>query len=68
VKVRRDNVSAYLDGKLVTEWKPAESDLGTYHSWSFRKEAALGLGSYSNVVEFYKIEITEFSGKGRRLR
>ncbi len=61
-------MSAYLDGKLVTEWKPTENDLGTYHSWSFRKEAALGVGSFSNVVDFTKIEVTEISGKGKRLR
>jgi len=68
VKVRKDSVGAYLDGKLITEWKPSETDLGAYKPWALRKETVLGLGSYGNVVEFYKLEVVEVSGKGKRLR
>ena len=62
MEVRRDEVRAFLDGKLVYAHKTDFADLGMGYRM-MTDEAALGLGSYSPMI-IYGIEVTELSGPG----
>ncbi len=67
VEVRKDGVKAYLDGKLISQWK-TYSDLSMNSSWSLRDEKRLGIATYKTAIAFQKIEVVEISGKGKVLR
>jgi len=64
VKVRAGGVKAWLDGKMISEWKTDYSDLDIYADWKLRDPALLGLGSWNSTTFFHKVEILEVSGKG----
>jgi hypothetical protein len=68
VQVRKDKVSAYFDGKLISEWKTDYADMELHNNWKPFKIQRLGLGSYNNLVHFYDIKIREMTGKGKLLR
>jgi hypothetical protein len=63
VHVRRDSISASIDGKLVAEYKTDGRDVGSY-GWWFVGENTLGIGSETPTI-FDAIEIREIRGQGR---
>jgi hypothetical protein len=64
VQVRKGSVSAYLDGKLVVEYKTEGSDLGLTKHWSIG-ERFLGLGTEGTKTVFQIVEVREISGSGK---
>ncbi|HZE96364.1 MAG TPA: hypothetical protein VE981_05030 [Planctomycetota bacterium] len=67
VEVRKDGVKAYLDGKLISQWK-VYSDFSMNASYALRDEKRLGIGTYRTVTAFQKIEVVEVTGKGKLFR
>ncbi len=68
VEVRKGGVKAYLDGKLMAEYKTNYDDLSLVSTWQLRDSNSLGIGSYASPTIFHKIELCEVTGKGKRLR
>ena len=68
VQVRKDGVKAFIDGKLVKEYKTSYEDLASHSMFRLRNESLLGIASFKGVTIFQKIELVEVSGKGKRLR
>jgi hypothetical protein len=68
VQVRRDGFRAYLDGKLMAEWKTGYRDLRTFDHWKLRDDALLGLASWDSATIFHQVEILEVTGTGVRTR
>jgi hypothetical protein len=62
VEVRKGSIAAYLDGKLVKEYKTDGSDLTS--KWDFRG-LPLGICTIGNQSVFHVIEVVEVSGRGR---
>lgn len=67
VEVRKDGVKAYLDGKLISQWK-TYADLSMNSGWALHDEKRLGIGTWKTAIAFQKIEVVEISGKGKLLR
>jgi len=65
VQVRRDHVAAYVDGKLVTQYKTDYSDLSMPPIYEIGPNL-LGLGTYSSPTLFSVIEVTEVTGSAGR--
>ncbi len=67
IEVRKDRVRAHFNGKLVCEWKTDYADLGLLANWKLKTEQSLGLGSWGCPTAFHRLELTEISGKGKKL-
>jgi hypothetical protein len=65
IQVRKDNVKAYLDNELMSEWKSEYGELGSNSGWKLRNEKSLGFGSNDNDLIFYNAEVVEKKGKGK---
>ncbi len=59
VEVRKDRVSAYLDGKLITEWVPEMGDLSLSDNWKLPAGKPLGIAAQDSEVVFYSLELVE---------
>lgn len=59
VEVRKDRISAYLDGKLVTEWTPDMGPIKTHDTWKLKDPANIGIGAWQSEVIFYSLEMLE---------
>lgn len=68
IKVRKDGAAAYQDGKLVTSWKTDFRDAGMRDMWKGKHADTLGIATWGSTFEFYSIEVTEVTGKGKRIR
>jgi hypothetical protein len=68
VKVRKDGVQVYLDGKLITELKTDYSNLAVNGEWQSRRGDTIGVGSWASPTIFYSVEVTEITGKGQQLK
>jgi len=64
VKVRDQSVKAYLDGRLLSEWKTDYADMDIYKDWKLRNSSLLGLGSWNSTTVFHRVEMLEVTGKG----
>jgi serine/threonine-protein kinase len=65
VEVRRDRVTAFLDGKKWTEWLPQMGELGTDPGWCVDIPGLIGLGNCESRTYFESIQIREVTGRGR---
>jgi hypothetical protein len=70
VKVRKDGASAFLNGKLITEWKThsAFNNVTVFGGFKLQRKDVLGLVHGEGIVEFQRIELIEITGRGRPLR
>jgi predicted Ser/Thr protein kinase len=68
VQVRRDGLRAFIDGRLIREWKTDYSDLTMNPGWALRDPQALGVGVWQSATTFHRLEILEVSGKGLSTR
>lgn len=59
VEVRKERISAYVDGKLVAEWVPSMGDLSLDNVWKLPDGKQLGLASWQGEVTFYSVELVE---------
>ncbi|MCX7005771.1 MAG: hypothetical protein NTY53_00690, partial [Kiritimatiellaeota bacterium] len=63
VQVRKNGLTAYLDGQLVVRWPTDYTDfMGAPNQ--LRDPTLLGMGSWQNPVIFHSAEIREVTGKG----
>src|SRR4051794_18841474 len=60
VQVRHDHIAAYVDGKLIDEYKTDYSDLALGSQWNLGSPL-LGIGSFSSPAVFYSIKLTEIN-------
>jgi serine/threonine protein kinase len=67
VEVRKDRVTATLNGQKVADWKTDYKDLGMNDDWRLRSDAVPGLGTWGSSTEFRILELREVSGRGRPL-
>ena len=67
LKVRKNGVQAFLDGKLISKWDTDFSDSEPAGFWALRNKKALGIGNADGTVIFHSIEVREVTGKGKVL-
>jgi hypothetical protein len=60
VQVRKDSVTALLDGKQVSRYAGKASDLSLQSSWGVGAEA-LGVGCWNSRTVFHKIAVVEIA-------
>jgi len=58
VRVRKDRVEGYLDGKLISTYRGNGSDLSMLGSWQIPERASLGIGAWDAETVFHSIEVT----------
>jgi putative intracellular protease/amidase len=58
IRVRKDRVEGYLDGKLVSTYRGNGSDLSMLNTWQIPDRAALGIGAWDAETVFHSIEVT----------
>ncbi|MCY3023194.1 MAG: PA14 domain-containing protein [Planctomycetota bacterium] len=66
VQVRKDGLRAFLDGKLVSQWKTDYADMSTWREFKLRKTGVLGLATYEAEYCFHSAQLLEVTGKGTR--
>ncbi len=62
VQVRRDRVRAFLNDKLLTEYKTNGSDLSMPDVWRMPDSKSLGIGAYDAATTFHSVEVRTISG------
>jgi len=67
VQVRKDCVRAYLDGKLIAQWRTDGKDLSLADHWKLRSPRLLGVGSCKSPTLFHSAEVIEVTGEGKKL-
>src|SRR5262249_50814529 len=67
-EVRRDGVKAYLDGKLVSQWKTDFSDLSLPGYVRPRKERTLGLAFWGKSLTIESAELIELGRHPEEVR
>ncbi len=65
LQVRKTGVRAFLDGRLVNEWKTNFNDAGRQKLWKLPNERALGLVSDRATTAFHSVDVLEITGKGK---
>lgn len=63
VQVRKDEVRAYLDDKLLHSHRTDGSDLALLDLWKLPDTKSLGLGAWNSATTFHSIEVRSLSGK-----
>lgn len=64
VQVRKDKVSTYVDGKLVSDAKPDPSNTDMVPFWVYGGHTTLGLATEFAVLEFHSITVEEIGEAG----
>lgn len=67
IQMRKDWAKGFIDGKLIKELKSYD-DMDNNPGLGLRSPLLLGLGSFSGVTVFNKVELIEITGKGKRTR
>jgi hypothetical protein len=68
VKVRRDGVGGYLDGKRLCYWQTNGDDTNGNHGYAARLPGFVALGSYKSRTAFYSVDVTDPRGAGSLAR
>jgi hypothetical protein len=71
VEVRNGRLRAFVDGKVVVDWKTDYRDLSYLDSnrgWQPRDPILLAVGAYQTTVTFDHIELLELAGHGKGVR
>lgn len=68
VQVREGSLNAFLDGKLIAQYKTNYSDVSINDLWKLRDNRLLGLGSFNGIVFYESLELKEITGKGNTRR
>jgi len=63
VQVRKDGMKAFINGKLISEYKTDWSDVEIYSKWKLRDPMVIGVATHSPAI-FHRIEVVEITGKG----
>jgi hypothetical protein len=69
LQVRKSEIKAFLDGKLITSWerKADYSDASLSSAWNVSNQRLLGIGIHRNTTTFHAIDVLEISGKGQKV-
>lgn len=67
LQVRKSGARAFLDGRLMNEWKTDFSDASRQKLWKLPNERALGLVSDRVATTFHSVDVMEIAGKGKVL-
>ncbi|MBI3856389.1 MAG: serine/threonine protein kinase [Planctomycetes bacterium] len=67
-RVRPDKISSLLSGPGLESHSAAAVRGPADPKWQLRDPSLLGLGASDSIVEFQRVEILEFAGKGFRAR
>ena len=62
LRVRRDRVDAYLDGKLLSTYRGDGSDLSILNNWRIPSKRTLGIGAWDSETLFHSIEVRSVHG------
>ena len=62
LRVRRDRVDAFLDGKLLTTYRGDGSDLSILNNWRIPSKRTLGVGAWDSETLFHSIEVRSVNG------
>lgn len=62
LRVRRDRVDAYLDGKLLSTYRGDGSDLRMLGNWRIPSKRTLGIGAWDSETTFHSIEVRSVNG------
>lgn len=62
LRVRRDRVEAWLDGKLLTVYRGNGSDLSMLSNWRIPARRSLGIGAWDSETVFHSIEVQAVNG------
>jgi len=68
VVARNNGLKAYLDGKLITQWKTSYDDMRISIEWKLPSERCFGLATHRSRTRFQTIQVLEMRGKGRVLQ
>jgi hypothetical protein len=68
VRVRRNLVSAYLNGRRICTFNTDFGDLSLIDGWHLGDNKALGLHSWRSSTSFHTVELFEMTGHGKPLR
>lgn len=68
LQVRKDGVTALLDGKLLNQYKTDYKELSRYAPWRMPNEKAIGLGSSGGALLVAGAELVEIGAAGKQLR
>ena len=64
IKVRNNQVSAYIDDKLISELKTDYKNLSLHDQWQTPDHKAIAVTTDDTFNTFYSITVTEISGPG----
>jgi len=67
IKVRRNGVQGFLNGKLVCEWRTDFRDMALWCNWALHRPNVLGLRENAAPVAFHQVQVVEVSGDGKTL-
>jgi hypothetical protein len=67
VKVRKNGVQAFLDGRLVDQWKTDYKDMSSPDQYALHNLRTLGVAAWESPTIFYSAKVTEITGTGKRL-
>jgi putative intracellular protease/amidase len=62
LRVRRERVDAYLDGKLLSTYRGDGSDLSILGNWRIPSKRTLGIGAWDSETLFHSIEVRSVNG------
>ncbi len=68
LKVRKNGVQAFVDGKLISKWDTDFTDSEPAGFWALRNKRALGVGNGAATITYHSIEVREITGKGKVLK
>jgi hypothetical protein len=68
VQVRKNGVTAYLNGRLVCQHKTDYNDLSIASWWRVVEKGCIGVGCFSGQFAFHEIVVEEVSGTGEVLK
>jgi hypothetical protein len=68
VQVRNGSLRLLVDGKPIISWKTDYKNVTPHTGWALSNKKCPGFGSYASSTVFHAVELTEVSGRGRRLR
>jgi hypothetical protein len=68
VKVRKTGVRAFLNGKLISQWKTNYTDMSLRDDTKLHSPNALGLNAWDSPTDFKTVEVIEITGAGNALR
>ena len=67
IKVRKNKVSVFVDGKLLTELITNYQNLSLHPNWAIPNKQVLSIGSFRSTNIYYAITVKEISGPGTQL-